>query len=134
VSANLDLVRSIYAEWERGEYDALGWADAEIEFIVADGPEPTSLRGLRAMLQYWREFLSAWDGYRIAVDEYRELDEERVLVLMRSSGGRARASGLELGRHGGGGAQILDVRDGTVTRFVTYFNRERALAELGLDE
>jgi ketosteroid isomerase-like protein len=132
VTANLELVRSIYADWERGEAGSLGWAHAEIEFVVADGPEPTSLRGLRAMLQYWREFFSAWDGYRVAVDEYRELDDGRVLVLLHAGAGRAKASGIELGRHGGGGAQIFDIRDGMVTRLVTYFSRERALSDLGL--
>jgi hypothetical protein len=134
MSESLDLVRSIYADFERGEFDALGWAHAEIEFIVADGLEPTSMRGLRAMLQYWREFLSAWEGYRIVVDEYRELSVGRVLVLIHASAGRGKASGLERGRFGGAGAQVLDVRDGMVTRLVTYFSRDRALAELGLSE
>jgi ketosteroid isomerase-like protein len=136
MSNDVDFMRSIYTEWERGDFDALGWADAEIEFVVADGPEPTRLRGLRAMLQYWREFLRAWDSYNVAVDEYRELGEHRVLVLMRAGSGRAKTSGLELGRHGGrgGGAQVLDIREGAVIRIATYFAREHALSDLGLEK
>ena len=133
MSANLDLVRSIVADWERGDFGSVGWADAEIEFVIADGPEPVSLRGLRATLEYWREFLSSWTGYRLVGDGYRELNPERVLVLAHASGGRGKTSGVELGHHGGGGVLIFSVRADKVTRLLTYFNRDRALADLGLE-
>lgn len=128
---NVDFVRSIYRYWERGEFDSLGWAHAEIEFVVADGPTPMQLRGLRAMLQHWREFLAAWRPSGVVVDEYRELDEGRVLVLLH--GGRA---GAVAARHElrGAGAQIFNIRDGMVTRLTTYFAREGALSGLGIEE
>src|SRR5207244_4399513 len=132
-SGNLDLVRSAYALMERGDF--LSWvewaANPEIECVFADGPEPSSLKGVSAYLEWTRDFLSAWEGFRVEVDEYRELDVERVLVLVHTSGGRGRASGLELGQHGGGGAQIVQIRAGRVTRLITYFNGEPAPADPG---
>jgi ketosteroid isomerase-like protein len=132
MSENLDLVRSTFVPMESGDFSSVEWAHPEIEFVITDGPEPSSLKGVSAYLEWVRDFLSVWEGFRFKVDEYRELDDERVLVLMHSGGGRGKTSGLELGQTGGGGALIVYIRDGTVTRVVTYFNRERGLADLGL--
>ena len=65
------------------------------------------------------------------VDEYRELDAERVLVLVRYTG-RGKTSGMDLGEMGTLGAQLFFVRKGKVTRFVRYVDRARAFADLGL--
>ena len=37
-SASLDLVRSIYAAWQRGDYSSAEWAHPEIEYGLVDGP------------------------------------------------------------------------------------------------
>ena len=133
MSENLDLVRSIYADWERGDYRSAEWADPEIEYAFIDGPTPGRWIGKAAAGVAWRDFLSAWKEYRIRVDEYRELDGERVLVLVHVSGS-GRTSGLGLTQVGAGGASVFHLRDGKVTRFVNYFDRDRALADLGLKE
>jgi ketosteroid isomerase-like protein len=116
-SANVDLVRSIYAAWERGDSSFVEWAHPEIEFVIADGPAPGSWSGRVAMTEAWRDFLRAWEGFRPEVDEYRELDGERVLVLVQFSA-HGKASGLEIGRIRTGGADAFHVRGGRATRVV----------------
>jgi hypothetical protein len=95
VSANLDLVRSIYADWERADFSSAEWADPDIEFVLPDWPEAGTWSGLTGMATAWRGVGSAWEDYRVVADEYHELDGERVLVINHASG-RGRTNGLEV--------------------------------------
>jgi ketosteroid isomerase-like protein len=130
-SANVKLVRSIYADWERGDYGAAKWAHPRIEYVFTDGPAPGKWKGPDGMAEAWRDFLSAWEEFRIEAHDFRELDDERILALGRWSG-RGRASGLELKQMWTKGAALWQIREGKVTRLVVYFDAERALADLGL--
>jgi ketosteroid isomerase-like protein len=132
-SANLELVRAIYANWERGDWSSVEWADPEIEFVIPDGAARGSWTGLAGMAEGWRGWLGAWKDYGVTVDEFRELDEERVLVLVHQRG-RGKASGLEIGQMSAKGASLFHVRDGKVTRLIFHIDRERAFADLGLEE
>jgi len=64
-SANVDLVRSIFAPWERGDYSSAEWAHPEIEFLIAVGPTPGSWTGHAGMAEGLRDFLSAWEDFRV---------------------------------------------------------------------
>src|ERR1700730_14546236 len=114
-SVNMDLVRSIYAAQERGDFSSADWAHPEVEYVFADGPSPGSWTGVAAMTQVWREFLSAWAELRIEAEEFRELDDHRVLALTRSSG-RGKASQIELESTWTNGAALYEFRDSKVTR------------------
>ena len=131
MSANLNLVRSIYADWEHGDFSRTDWADPEIEYVIADGPDPVSATGLENAAAAWRGVMSGWEELRAEADEYRCLDDERVLVLFRR-GGRGKRSGLEVAQIGSKGAQLFHLRDGRVTTLVWYWDRDRAFADLGL--
>jgi ketosteroid isomerase-like protein len=133
VSENLDLVRSIWANWERGDFSSVEWADPEIEFAYEYGLEPGTAKGLRGMGEQWGLALSAVDGLRVQAEESRELDSERVLVLYHFSA-RGRASGLEIAETSTRGACVFSVREGKVARLVIYLDRDRALADLGPEE
>jgi ketosteroid isomerase-like protein len=130
---NVEVVRSIFAAWERGDFHSVEWAHPEIGFVMGDGPTPGSWTGVAAMAEAWREALSAFEELRTEADEYRALDAERVLVLMHFRG-RGKTSGLELGDIHMKGANLFHVRGGKVTRLVLYWDRERAFADFGLEE
>lgn len=72
--------------------------------------------------------LDAWEEISFEPEEYLELDDERVLVLVRISG-RGKMSGVRVGTKGAG---VCHVGAGKITRIVSYWDRDRAFADLGL--
>ena len=130
-SENVELVRAIVAEWERGDYANVEWADPEIEFVLTGGLDPSTSRGLQAMGEAWRRWLSEFEEFRTVAEEFRELDSERVLVLTNNAG-RGRRSGVQLGETSTPGACVFYVRGGKVTRLLAYPDRDEALEDLGL--
>ena len=129
MSANLDLVRSIYPDLERGDFSRADWADPEIELVAADGPNPGSLKDRARMADVWRGMLRGWHDFRLLAESYREVDHERVLVT--SVSGRGKASGVDAGALRQQAASLLSVRHGKVVKIVLYWDRDRALADLG---
>ncbi len=126
--ANVDLARSIYAAWEQGDYTSAEWAHSEIEYVFADGPAPGTSTGLGGMAEAVGGALNAFSEMRQTADSFRELDEDRVLVLTTFAG-HGKASGVTVQSKG---ANVLHIADGEVTRLVHYWNREHAFADLGL--
>jgi len=128
-SANLEVVRSIYSGWERGDFSSAAWADPDIEYRVVDGPEPSRWNGLAGMAEGWRDWLRAWEDFRAEPEKYIDLGNERILVLVRNSG-RGRVSGLELEQRSA--ANLFELHDAMVIRLVIYLERHHDFADLGL--
>jgi hypothetical protein len=130
---NVEIVRSIAEDWAQGDFGSSWWAHPDVEFVHADGPAPSRWTGLAGLAEGTRAWLAPWQDLRWDVDEYRELDDKRVLVLCRFEG-RGKASGVELAQMHAKGATLFCVRDSKVTKIVLYLDRERAFADLGLKE
>ena len=130
MSANLALVCSIYAAIERGDYRRADWADPEIEYVVVDGPSPGSVTGLPGMTESMRTMFGGMKDLRTEAEDYRELGDERILVLTRLSG-QGKASGIPVEQRG---AEVFEIGRSKVTKVDVYFDRNRAFADLGLEE
>ena len=134
-SPNLDLVRSIYADLERGDIGrvfqtASEWTHPEFELVIADGPLAGSFSGVAEAEESVYAMLGTWEEFRFEADEYRELDDERVLVLEQRRG-RGKGSGVETRTKAAG---VVHFRDGKVTSLVMHWDRDSAHADLGLEE
>jgi ketosteroid isomerase-like protein len=128
MSENLDLVRSIYADWHRGDFTRDDWADPAIELIRPESLDGGALKGRDASSGGWREWLDAWEEFRAEAHDYRVLDGERVLVFGRMRG-IGRLSGTSTDTET---VNLFHIRDRKVVRLVLYSNRDRAFADLGL--
>jgi len=139
MSENLDLVRSIFADWERGDWFGplmRSRAHPEIEFVrVGEGPDTGvggrgSWIGPDKAMRSWSDYLSAWEALGITADEYRELDGERLLVLTRIRG-KGKTSGLQVNH---ATAVLFQMREDKVKQLAIYWDRDQALADLSLKE
>jgi hypothetical protein len=127
-SANLELVRSIYTSWERGEHRY--WADPQIQYVTVGVSDSGPRHGAHAVATF-RGWLSAEIDWKATDHNYLELDRERVLVPYRL-GSRGRGRGSSRGPARMEGATLFELRGHRVTRIVQYFDRDLAFAELGL--
>jgi ketosteroid isomerase-like protein len=131
VSENLELVKSIFANWEKGDFSSVDWADPEIDFEMVGGLMEGRWTGVAEMGKAWTAMLSAWEGLTANVDEFRELDDGRVLVFLRNQG-RGRGSGIEIGEISTRAANVFTIRDRKVTRLILYWDRDDAIGALDL--
>jgi ketosteroid isomerase-like protein len=131
VSANLDLVRSIYVIWDRGE-SALSLMDERVVWDFSRRQiEPEVYHGHEAVRSFRRTLLEAWSELRYAPSDFVSAGE-RVLVLL-TFGGKGRSSGVEVAERI---AHLWTLRDGKVVS-LEYFGDvaegRAALADLGLE-
>jgi hypothetical protein len=81
----------------------------------------------------WRRRIGGFADVRVEAEEYRELDDTHVLVLVRDRG-VGKTSGIDVTHiPGERSAALFSLRDGKVTKLVVYFDRDRALADLSLE-
>ena len=127
--SNADLIRPIYEEWGRGNWEPRfevydpdmewGWSD---EFPTFDGV----IRDLRDPNPRLHAWLSGWEHWRAEADEYLEMGD--YVVVLATYRGRGKGSGIEIVQEG---AHVFKLRDGKVVRLEIFASRERALAWVG---
>ena len=131
MSENLDLVKAIFVDWEKGDWGSSDWADPEIEFQMVGGLSEGTWTGVAEMAKVWGAMVNAWDGLTANAEEFRDIDDERVLVLLHNRG-RGRESGIEIEGISVKSANVFTIRDGRVKKLALYWDRDQAIEDLGL--
>jgi ketosteroid isomerase-like protein len=128
MSENLDLVRSIYANWERGDGSEAEWTHPDFEAdLTAVYPDQPILRGIDEARRF-RD--TAWGtSQHFEPERYFDVDDERVLVFVRGRAtGQSSGAAVEAQL-----AHMLTIRNGLVVRLKVYSDRAEALHAAGLE-
>ena len=120
----VELIRSLYAAWHRGEFGEELFAE-DVEWST---PHPGgTAHGLDQLLGFLRSYMGAWDEYINELEEVRLLPDGRVLVLLKEVA-RGRSSGVEMTWSV---AALVEIRDGLIVRY-EGMERDEALRAAGL--
>jgi ketosteroid isomerase-like protein len=128
---DVELVRSAFEAWNRGDIDEFSELAAEdIAWLEVSGrPEGgTSERfGRDRMRRALESLFDAWESYHLEVERIEEVGA-RVVAVVREVA-RGRSSGLEVdGRWG----YLVTVEDGLIVRIEAYRDAGQALRIAGL--
>ncbi len=127
--ANSELLKPVYDEWRRGNFDLgfelyaddweWGWSD-EFPDLGGVKPDPSPER--------LRDWLSPWERWQVEPEEFIA-SRDFVVVLCRYTG-RGKGSGVDVETHG---AHVWTIRDGKALRLEVFSSRAKALTAAGLD-
>jgi ketosteroid isomerase-like protein len=127
--SDLALFEAMFNEWEQGQF----WNPrpyAEDVVFVRSGPDGGEYRGLAGLGAAWRDFLGAWDDFRIQAERVVPGVGD-VYVLMLRLHGRGKGSGLIMEEEV---ANLVRMRDGRIARLEMFWDRDAALRSAGAQD
>ena len=131
--SNLDLVKSAFDAWNRGDIEAFAdHAADDVAWLEVSGrPEgSTSERlGRDRMRQSLESLFEAWEIYSLEPVQIHDLGD-RVLAIVREVG-RGRTSGVEVDSLWG---YLITIEAGQIKRIEAYRDADRALEVAGVGE
>ena len=132
-TSNLDLVRSAFDAWNRGDIEAFADHAAEdVAWLEVSGrPEGgTSERlGRDRMRKSLESLFEAWESYRLEPEQIHDLGD-RVLAVVRERA-RGRTSGVEVDSLWG---YLITVEAGQIRRIEAYRDAGQAFEIAGLGD
>jgi ketosteroid isomerase-like protein len=126
---NVEIVRSIYDDWLRGEW-ATDRFDPQIAMVESETvPGATSAHGLDAVRRYMESFAKYWEQIHFEPQEYIDAGDQ-VIVVARLVG-RGKSSGVDVERDW---FYVWTLRGGRARRMEAYADRDEALKAVGLED
>ena len=130
---NVEIVRRAVEEFNALGFDGIGVSDLvtdDVEFHEPpEQPAPRVARGREEVRELAGEFDAAWEEHQSELQEIRALDAHRVLLVsVERFKGR---DGIEVEAPF---AAVFTLRDGKISRWQAFWDRQKALEAAGLPE
>jgi ketosteroid isomerase-like protein len=125
---DVEVVRSAWEAFARHDNAAifpLYDPDVEIRDVFHD----RVYRGLDGVREFFRDWLSSWDGYRSEVEEW--IDAGDIVVAILHAWARGKQSGVPVEMYQ---AHVWTLREGKLWRLRIYPTKADAVKALGLSE
>jgi ketosteroid isomerase-like protein len=128
---DVELVKSAFETWNRGEIDAfVNYTSEDVAWLEVSGrPEggATDRHGRERLREGLKSLFDAWESYRIDAERIEEAGD-RIVAIVREVG-KGRASGVEVdGRWG----YLITVKNSEMVRIEAYRDAGQALRVAGL--
>ena len=127
----LDMSEAIDDEelWRRNEERIA--EDVEVRFVPPPGGGVEVMAqdyvGIDGLRKGWRNWLEPWDSYQLTVEDFIDVGDGRVLVLVTS---RARISTTEVPQQA---ASMFRAKNGEIVEIAFYLDQDQARRDAGLD-
>ena len=94
------------------------------------GSSDVFAKGIDGFLNFWRDWLGAWETWRLGTPEFINVDKDRVLVTYELRA-RSKTAQVEVTADA---ANLVTLDNGKLTRLELFLKREEALEAAGLSE
>jgi len=129
-SANVQLVREGYESFDATGRFAAQFAVADFTWDMSKfsgWPEQQVYEGVDGAERFLREWIAAWEDWRLELESLHDAGEKVVAVVRQQ--GRSRATGMRVDMSF---AQVWTIEGGKMTRMEMYANAGEALRAVGL--
>jgi hypothetical protein len=127
----LQALRTAFEPMVHPDFETV--ADPHYISAVGEAPAGTSRRvvhGIDGFIRTFSDWLEAWEAWTFTPTEFREVDEERVLVEADIAA-RSKTHGADMVIPGN---NLLTFREGRLAKLELFLRREDALEAAGLRE
>ena len=128
-----DVARAAYDAWSRADLDEFVESfseDVEVHPFLGRGLVASTYHGHDGLRSWFADANEPWERLDVAPEEFKHLDDGRLVVFVRARGEGSGSRALVEARI----VHVASFRDGKIVRLDSYADRETAVQALGLEE